>query len=61
MTTEPGDPLMIGDHPAADFLNSVGAPYGRWTDWLESGQALVAIVTARTEEALSLVRDVLVE
>lgn len=46
MTLEMGDPLMIGDHPAADFLNSVGAPYGRWTDWLETGQALVAWMRA---------------
>lgn len=35
-------PLFVGDHPGADFLNSVGAPYGTVIDWLRDGAALVA-------------------
>ncbi len=41
MTAPLPAPLFVGDHPGADFLNSVGAPYGATVDWLRDGAALV--------------------
>lgn len=38
-------PILIADHPALDFLNTVGAPYGSEIEWLESGPGLVSWMT----------------
>lgn len=39
-------PILIADHPALDFLNSVGAPHGTEIEWLENGSALLSWMTA---------------
>jgi len=35
------DPFFIADHHALDFLNSVGAPWGKEIEWINSGQDLL--------------------
>lgn len=39
-------PQLIADHPGLEILNSVGAPYGRAMDWLETGQELLCWMQA---------------
>ncbi|MEM5583429.1 CGNR zinc finger domain-containing protein [Roseibium sp. AS2] len=34
-------PMLIADHPALDFLNSVGAPFGEEIEWLATGECLL--------------------
>lgn len=34
--------LLVADHPALDFLNSVASPLGEPLDWITNGQALCA-------------------
>lgn len=36
----PASPLLVGDHPALDFLNSIFSPAGSPVDFLESGNSL---------------------
>ena len=44
----PPPPLLVGDHPALDFLNTVASPAGEPIEWLGSGGDLVAwLVAAR--------------
>ena len=45
-----GDPLLIGEHPALDFLNSVLAPHGETLDYLYDGNAMRAWLS--TSQAL---------
>jgi len=47
MTTEnPLPPMLIADHPALDFLNSIGAPFDEQIEWLASGERLIDWLTA---------------
>ncbi|WP_299477903.1 ABATE domain-containing protein [uncultured Roseibium sp.] len=39
-------PILIADHPALDFLNSVGAPHGTQIEWISDGTALLSWMTA---------------
>nr|WP_319384723.1 ABATE domain-containing protein [uncultured Roseibium sp.] len=39
-------PILIADHPALDFLNSVGAPHGTEIEWIADGPALISWMTA---------------
>lgn len=39
-------PILIADHPALDFLNSVGAPHGTEIEWINDGAALLSWMAA---------------
>ncbi|MEL7528981.1 MAG: ABATE domain-containing protein [Pseudomonadota bacterium] len=46
--TDPANPppILIADHPALDFLNTVGAPYGTEIEWIGDGRSLIAWMVA---------------
>ena len=39
-------PILIADHPALDFLNTVGAPHGTDIEWLGDGRSLITWMVA---------------
>ncbi|WP_306142229.1 ABATE domain-containing protein [Roseibium sp. MMSF_3412] len=41
--TDPANPppILIADHPALDFLNTVGAPHGTDIEWIGDGRSLI--------------------
>jgi predicted RNA-binding Zn ribbon-like protein len=41
MTGHAPPPMFVADHPALDFLNTVGAPFDEDIEWLGSGEALL--------------------
>ncbi len=46
MTTDLPSPYLIADHPGVELLNSAGAPYGAWIDWLQNGQEMLGWMAA---------------
>lgn len=46
--TDPASPppILIADHPALDFLNTVGAPHGTDIEWIGDGRSLIAWMVA---------------
>lgn len=39
-------PILIADHPALDFLNTIGAPHGSDIEWIGDGRSLIAWMVA---------------